>query len=75
MTLAQCGKQKNAAAWKGKSSKGSCFAFYWNSDRPNLPQIGEGHCYILDKVVPLGSQDPPPWIFTKYNPQDILHIA
>jgi hypothetical protein len=73
-TLEDCGREKNAAAWRaGRSGRAGCFVFYWNSNTRNVPDRHlPGQCYILDKVVPLGSLHPPSRIVTKLDLQHIL---
>jgi hypothetical protein len=63
MTLKDCGGKKNAAAWRGGNSL--CFVFFhWNGDTGVGPHERKGSCYILNKVVPLGSHNPPQHIVT-----------
>jgi hypothetical protein len=72
MTLEVCGKEKNVAAWRvGFPGKMSCFVFYWHSNTQNVPLGGieKGECFIRDRVVPLGSLDPPRQIVTMHHPQ------
>jgi hypothetical protein len=62
MTLKDCGGMKNAAAWRAGNL---CFVFfYWNGDTGGEPHHRTGSCYVLDKVVPLGSHNPPHHIVT-----------
>jgi hypothetical protein len=63
MTLKDCGERKDAAAWR--VGKHLCFVFFhWNGNTGVEPHPRTGSCYILDKVVPLGSHNPPQHIVT-----------
>jgi hypothetical protein len=73
VTLEVCRTKENAVVWrKSGNSNGACVMLHQKS---NAFPVGKGKCYLLDKVVPLGSLHPPPWIVTKHNPQDLLSIG